>query len=395
MFRQFLIVAAGVGILFAQQRLDRAWDLAAKGQRAQAIQLLHDLLKDDPQNGDAHLLLGSLLMEANQANESLKELQIAAQLKPGSSEAENALGEAYNKFGDVASARRAFEKAVALKPDDGIAQMNFGQALAATGDGEKAASHLDKAIQLLGASDDAADACYMRAKLFAALNEPENAAAQLEKAVSLRPAFAEAWSDLGQARSAMEDDAGALSALERAVAENPKDWVAQYRLGAQHLRQGNPHQAVQHLQTARQLSPDDQSVLNSLQMALRQDGRQQEANEVKRKLGELVLEKDKTNQSQLTAVKLNNEGAQLEKSGNLPAALAKYREASTLYPAHVGIQVNYALALLRLGHWKEGLEELHQTMLRDPKNTQVRKALKDALAQAPRDALPAWSGQIQ
>jgi Flp pilus assembly protein TadD len=395
MFRQFLIVAAGVGILFAQQRLDRAWDLAAKGQRAQAIQLLHDLLKDDPQNGDAHLLLGSLLMEANQANESLKELQIAAQLKPGSSEAENALGEAYNKFGDVASARRAFEKAVALKPDDGIAQMNFGQALAATGDGEKAASHLDKAIQLLGASDDAADACYMRAKLFAARNEPENAAAQLEKAVSLRPAFAEAWSDLGQARSAMEDDAGALSAFEHAVRADPKDSIAQYRLGAEYLKQGKPHLAVDHLQTAHELSPEDQSTLNSLQMALRQDGRPEEANEVKRQLADLLLQKDRVNRNQLTAVKLNNEGTRLEKAGNLAAALAKYRQASTLYPGHAGIRVNYAVALLRLGHWREGLEELHQAMLSDPKNGQVRKALKDALSQAPQDAIPAWSSQVQ
>jgi tetratricopeptide (TPR) repeat protein len=282
-----------------------------------------------------------------------------------------------------------------LKPDDGIAQMNLGHVMVATGDVEKAASHLDKAIQLLDASDDAADARYMRAKLFAARNEPEKAAAQLEQAVSLRPAFAEAWSDLGQARSAMEDDAGALAAFEHAVRSNPKDSVAQYRLGAEYLKQAKAHLAVDHLKTAHELSPEDQSILNSLQMALRQDGRPEEANQVKRQLADLLLQKDRANQNQLTAVKLNNEGAELEKSRNLPGALEKYKEASILYPAHLGIRLNYAVALLRLGRWKEGLEELHQTMLRDPKNTQVRKALKDALAQAPRDAIPEWSNQIQ
>jgi Flp pilus assembly protein TadD len=392
---QFLLAAAGVGILFAQQGLDRAWDLAAKGQRPQAIQLLHDLLKNDPQNGDAHLLLGSLLMEADQREESIEQLQIAARLKPSSSDAANALGEALNRFGDTASARAAFEKAVALKPDNGIAQMNLGQVLVATGDVEKAASHLDRAIQLLDASDETADARYMRAKLFAARNEPEKASEQLEKAVSIRPAFAEAWSDLGQARSAMEDDAGALTAFEHAVRANPKDSVAQYRLGAAYLKQTKAHLAVDHLKAAHELSPEDQSILNSLQMALRQDGRPEEANQVKRQLADLLLQKDRANQNQLMGVKLNNEGAALEKSGNLPGALAKYKEASILYPAHLGIRLNYAVALLRLGRWKEGLEELHQTMLRDPKNTRVRKALKDALTQAPRDAIPEWSNQIQ
>src|SRR6476619_1133968 len=81
-----------------------------------------------------------------------------------------------------------------------IAQMNLGQALATAGEGGKAASHLYKAIQLLGATDDVADAHYVRAKLVTAKADPEQAAAQLAQAVSLRPGFAEAWPGTGAER---------------------------------------------------------------------------------------------------------------------------------------------------------------------------------------------------
>jgi tetratricopeptide (TPR) repeat protein len=388
-------VLAFCATLYAQQSLDRAWQLAAAGRRQEAVEVLQAFVKTNPDNSDARLLLGSLLMETGQKAESIDQLTAAVRLRPRSAEAENALGEAYNKFGDTPAARSAFEKAVTLKPDYGIAQSNLGQTLLASGEGAKAADHLDRAIRLLGRTDDSADARYLRAKVYSAQNEPKQAAAQLEQAVALRPKFAEAWSDLGQARRALLDDAGALAAFERAVAANPNGAVAQYRLGAEYLRQSKPHLAVEHLQKAYQLNATDQSTLNALQMALRQDGRPEEASKVKLQLAELLREKDKENQNHLNAIRLNNEGATAEKSGDLRAALEKYREASQLYPEHAGIRVNYAVALLRMGQWSTGLNELHEALLRDPQNQQIKAALKDALAQAPPNVTPKWKQDVQ
>jgi hypothetical protein len=61
----------------------------------------------------------------------------------------------------------------------------------------------------------------------------------------------------------------------------------------------------------------------------------------------------------------------------------------------VGIRVNYGVALLRAGQWSEGLEELHQAWQKDPGNEPLRAALKDALAQAPKSALPSWKDEIK
>jgi tetratricopeptide (TPR) repeat protein len=381
--------------VFAQNPLDQAWQLAASGRQQEAVQLLRALVKTSPANADARLLLGSLLMEAGEKAESIDQLTSAVRLRPQSAEAENALGEAYNKFGDVESARTAFEKAVALKPDYGIAQSNLGQTLLASKENGKAAEHLDRAISILGKTDDAADAHYLRAKIYSAQNDPKQAAAQLEKAVAIRPRFAVAWSDLGQARRELIDSAGALAAFERAASLNPNGAVTQYRLGAEYLRQNKPHLAVEHLQKAYHLNPADQSTLNALQMALRQDGRTEEAAKIKMELAKLLREKDKENQNHLNAIRLNNEGAAAEKSGDLRAALEKYREASQLYPDHVGIRVNYAIALLRLGQWTSGLDELHEALSRDPKNPDIKKALKDALAQAPPNLQPKWKDEVR
>jgi Flp pilus assembly protein TadD len=181
----------------------------------------------------------------------------------------------------------------------------------------------------------------------------------------------------------MLDDAGALAAFRRAVEINPADAVAQARLGTQCLAGGQAHAAVGHFQEAVRLSPLDQAALNGLQRALREDGQEQQADQIKNTLAELLRAKDKSDQNSLIAVRLNNEGAVLEKVGSLREAVEKYRQASELDPEHDGIRVNLAVALLRLGEWKEGLARLRDAASREPGNIVLKRALADALMQAP------------
>jgi len=213
----------------------------------------------------------------------------------------------------------------------------------------------------------------------------------LNRAVILRPDLAEAWSDLGEMRKTQLDNRGALAAFRKSVELNPVDAVAQYRLGAEYLRQDEAASAAKHLELAYKYNPNDQSVLNALQNALRKEGKITEANKIRAQLAELLRQRDEAMQKSVTAIKLNNEGASLQKSGNLQGALDKYREASRLDPNHVGIRVNYAVALLRLGQWTGGLNELHEALRRDPGNDQIRLALKDALSQAPPALVPKWT----
>ena len=379
-------------LLLAQRAtVENAWKLAANGQRAQAIQILQQEIEEYPHDVDARLLLGSLLSEAGKHSDAIAQLTEAVRLQPQSAEAQNALGEAYNNLGDTKAARAPFEKAVELKPSFAQAQVNLGLVLLQAGESDAASVHLDRAIALFGHNAEAAYPLYLRAKLYSARNETQEAASELERAVALRPDLAEAWSDLGQARKVLLDDRGALHAFERAVNANPDDAVAQYRLGSEYLNQEKLRPAIEHLQRAYRLNPQDQSTLNSLQTALRRSGDVTEANRIRQELTALLRDKDRANQNALQAVQINNQGASLEKAGKLLAASEKYREALELYPQHVGIRVNYAVALLRLGQWTEGLNELHEALRRDPANSSIKAALKDAISQAPPGSVPKWN----
>lgn len=381
---RFLAALLCTSVLLAQRKpVDDAWDLLMKKQRPEAIHLLREIIARNPADADARLLLGSVLQEDGDGPGSIEQLTEAVRLRPKSAEAQNALGEALNAFGDSKAAREPFSRAVALDPSLADARVNLGLVLVQAGEFEAAAVQLDRALQLIGRKPDAAYPHYLLAKVSTARNEVAKAAAHLNEAVSLRPDFAEAWSDLGEARSTMGDDPGALAALERAVSIAPDDAVAQTRLGSQYLAQGKAHLAAAHLQEAVRRDPRNQSTLYSLQRALRADGQKQEAEAVKTRLAELLREKDRADQAFLAAIQLNNQGAELQKKGDLPGALEKYRAARALLPEHTGIQVNLAVVLLRLGQWKDGLGELREAVRREPSNALWRAALADALSQAP------------
>lgn len=381
---RFLTGCACAGLLLAQRPpVEDAWDLLAKGERAQAVRVLRQIIQKNPRDAEARLMLGSILAEDGQRSESITHLEAAVRLLPRSAEAHNALGEALKGFGDTKAARAAFEKAVGFDPKFAPAQENLGLALLEAGESPAAAEHLDRAIQLLGRKPEAAYPKYLRAKIYTDQNETEKAARELKDAVTLRPDFAEAWSDLGQARKTLLDDAGALAAFERSVELDPENAVAQYRLGSEYLNQGKTRQAVRHLQASYRLNPGNQATLYRLQLALREDGQVEQAARIREELRRVLHGIDKESQDAFNALKLNNQGADLEKAGNLPAALEKYRAALKLDPTHVGIRVNFAVALLRMGEWKEGLAELREALRRDPANAKLKAALEDALTQAP------------
>jgi tetratricopeptide (TPR) repeat protein len=250
------------------------------------------------------------------------------------------------------------------------------------GDSEHAAPQLERAIALFGNKPDAAYAHYLRAKISSEKGDTAKAVSDLERAVALRPDFAEAWSDLGESRKTLLDEDGALQAFRRSVELNPDDAVALTRFGANLLTRGKPHEAIPPLQHAAGLDPNNQATLNALQLALRKDGQPERADAVKRRLAGLLRDKDQADQRLVSALELNNKGSVLEKSGDVRGALEQYRAALEVNPDHVGIRTNLAVALLKLGHWDEGIAEMREALRRDPENADLKRGLDDALAQA-------------
>ena len=103
---------------------------------------------------------------------------------------------------------------------------------------------------------------------------------------------------------------------------------------------------------------------------------------------QLLALRSETSANTLKAVELNNQGVELEKDGNLPAALAKYQAALELDPEHAGFRLNLGLALCRMGRWDQGIAQMREVLRHDPNNAAAAKALFAALEQQPKKSPP-------
>jgi tetratricopeptide (TPR) repeat protein len=386
-FILLLMACAGPAIA-GPASVEAARKLIAKGSTRSAVEMLRPIVAADPSNADARLLLGTALALQGMRSESIQQLTEAVKLRPDSA-GYNTLGMALSRFAETGAAREAFEKAIQLDPKMAGAHVNLALILAQSGELRLAGEHLDRAIRIEGNTPPAARAHYLRAGIHGEQNELEAALAELERAVLLRPDFAEAWSDLGTVRRALLDEAGALSAFERAVRIDPENTKAQFRLGSEYLHSGKPHQAVEHLSEALRRDPDQRAALYNLQMALREDGQIEEAKRVEARMAELLRQRSRASEAAIQAVKLNNQGVESEKAGDLRAALEKYRAALELDPEHGGFRLNLGLALCRLGRWDEGIAEMREVVRRDPDNAEATKALYIAMEQQPKSPVPA------
>jgi tetratricopeptide (TPR) repeat protein len=368
-----LAAVLSVGRLCAEQKpLDQAADLLSKGSIAEAVTILRQFVASDAGNAEARLLLGTALALKGDRTESIEQMAEAVRLRPQSASAHNQYGTVLSRFIEVEAARHEFEKALELDPQLSEAHVNLALMLAQANELIPAAAHLDRAIGLQGDTRAAAYTHYLRAKIWGAQNQVDKAMLELQKAVQLRPDYFEAWSDLGGLRRLSLDQKGAVQALEKAVALNPDDVTAQYRLGQQYLQNGDAGQAIEHFKKA---DPGDVATLYNLDRALRKAGKQQDAEPIERKIAELRERSNRASSVALTASRLNDEGIELEKSGDIWAALAKYRAALDLDPTGFGFELNYGLALCRIGRWEEGTTELREVLRLDPDNAVAAKAL--------------------
>jgi len=143
----------------------------------------------------------------------------ALQKKPGWGRGYNGLGNAYLAAGDCVRAAEAYGTAVQLEPKNARYIHNLGRACLSAGRYQTAVGVFGEVLRLSPAS---AEAYNDRASAYRELKELANAIADLRQAVSLRPEYALAHYNLGQAYIAnpdapAKDRAAALEHAQTAV----------------------------------------------------------------------------------------------------------------------------------------------------------------------------------
>jgi tetratricopeptide (TPR) repeat protein len=200
-------------VLALARRCYQAGDLGG------AERLCLDVLRADPAQADALIVLGAVRHRGGRLREAQALYEQALRLRPDSTEAHNHLGIALAQQGRLDEATAHYREALRHDPDNVDLLNNLGIALTARGAWDEAAAVLERAVRLR--PDHAA----ARNTLGVALGEArrlDEAAAQLGEAVRLRPESADAWSNLAAALTELGRYDEAVEACEQALRRQPK-----------------------------------------------------------------------------------------------------------------------------------------------------------------------------
>ncbi len=184
--------------------------------------LAEAVLKDDPKNAEAHLVLGEALLQVEHTGEARKQLEAALALDPGYRQG-LALATAYLAENNLKDAKPIFAEML-------------------SGFGDKASFHLD----------------FGRA--YAEAGFPEPAIAEFKQAIGMDPKLPQAQYCLGAAYLQSEGEAGfgkAQAEFEHELALNPDDYFSISQLGYIALTQHRVPEAEKSLKKASELDPNN------------------------------------------------------------------------------------------------------------------------------------------
>lgn len=360
-------------------QIKEARRLLETGSTEQAITLLRQIVHGEPENPDAHLLLGTALARVPKRTEALEELRAAVQLAPKSASAHYALGTALAGFAQFEDARPELEKAVELDPSVPQAHLGLALVLGQQNQESLAQDQLETVIRLEGNSRESAYPRYLLAQILIHQNNFRSAEKELLSAISLRPTYPEAYLSLGVVRRALQNTDGSLAAFQQAAAQAPDDFSAQYEFGTALLQASHAAQAIGPLQKAVALRPEEQRAHFQLCRALQRARRLEEAQRCEQQTRELSSRALSDSSHAFEAAAANDRGMKLEKEGKLDAALEDFRTAVKLDPSQTVLRRNMALVLCRMGRWQEGANELRKVLEQDPDDAEATRALYVAL----------------
>ena len=207
--------------------------LQSEGKLATAIERIHQALKWNSENVEAHYRLAVLVQSQGKLDEAIRHFRRALAIDPGVAEAHKGLGRALVRHGLSVEGISYLRKALQLKPDYADARYNLGNALLSQGEFAKAIEHYRKVLK----SWPDFPAVYNNlGYALLRLHEFDEAIVQIRHALRLDPDYAQAHYNLGVALKEQGRLDLAHEHLHKAVQLDPKlaSAVAQLRIDGGH-----------------------------------------------------------------------------------------------------------------------------------------------------------------
>jgi tetratricopeptide (TPR) repeat protein len=232
----------------------------------QAVSFLENVLKTNPANVDAYVLLGSVLLLKNAPDQAVQNFRAAIEQQPKQPAGYVALANYYIREKKFADAEKLIRSGLEQQADSFALQMELASILELKGDFDNAIATYEKLLQ------QQPDSMIVINNLASLLSENRTDKASLERASSLaavlRKSEVPSFKDtLGWIDYLRGDYKSATGLLEEAATALPNRAVVQYHLGMSYVGAGQMAKAAEQFKKALALGPDSalQEKINAAQ----------------------------------------------------------------------------------------------------------------------------------
>ncbi|MEO8153081.1 MAG: tetratricopeptide repeat protein [Rhizobacter sp.] len=213
--------------LEAAAHMQRGNEWLGKSQFNEAAKEYRLAISADPENGNAHVNLGFVLIQGRQLQAALEPLRQGLKLLPASHDAHYLLGTVLLAQHAYPVAIDHLEQALVFKPDLTVAYRDLGKALHDIGQHERAKSVLNTGLTI---DPQFADLYYFRGNIELHLMEIDKALTSYKRALAIDPGYAAVHSNKAQALLNLCEYAEAAAAARKALALDPSMLVARSNL---------------------------------------------------------------------------------------------------------------------------------------------------------------------
>jgi len=223
------------------------------GYPEQALVYLNEVIREQPDNGKAHLAVGYIHLEAGREGPARQHLERAVQLLPKDADARTYLGRLEMAAKRYPEALRDFTEALALDPTASFALMSAGRAHAALGDDAAAEQLFRRALANDGKDADAANQLGL---LLVRQNHLDEARRCFEQAIAAQRDHVWAINNLGVLYMQLQKVDDALAAFRYGIEVAPDEDISYLNLARVYARAGDRVRArdILHRLMARQPS---------------------------------------------------------------------------------------------------------------------------------------------
>jgi len=361
------------------------------GRIRDAVMEAQDVIKRDPNNLEAHKLLGRIYLRSlgdmpggngsdNVLKLAIEQYEQIVKIEPNSVDNHLLLGRLYRLNNDLQKSESELKTAVKLDPSSEEAVTTL--AILYTDEGDTA-----HALQVLSSVPDAGRS----AKLYSALGstyeqrkEYKNAIDAFKKAIQLDRDNLDAIRGLAEN---LMNDGQTEAALEqyKVIADaNPEDAQTYLRIGEIYRRQGKYDQALESLKKADTMVPDSLEVPYNMAAVYQAQGRYEEALKL---LQDLVKKTEKPDTSYSQSDR-NNRAIFVERLGmvyrdqeNYPAAVETFRKMLTLGDENAKRGYQDIIDTYRESkQWAQATATAREAVQKLPNDREVRMVLDAQLA---------------